>query len=118
MEIMQQYENWSSRALEDPALNKELAEIQGKPEEIKDRFYCDLEFGTAGLRGVLGAGTNRMNIYTVRRATQGLADYLLTVKRPPRWPSLMTAASIPPCLLRRARRCWRQTASRPIFTGS
>ncbi|WP_071431073.1 phospho-sugar mutase [Angelakisella massiliensis] len=83
MEIMQQYENWSSRALEDPALNKELAEIQGKPEEIKDRFYCDLEFGTAGLRGVLGAGTNRMNIYTVRRATQGLADYLLTVKKTP-----------------------------------
>jgi phosphoglucomutase len=62
--------------LEDPDLTKELKDIQNAPEEIHDRFYRELEFGTAGLRGVIGAGVNRMNIYTVRRATQGLADYV------------------------------------------
>ena len=55
---------------------KELYALSGNETEIKDRFYKELEFGTAGLRGVLGAGTNRMNIYTVRQATQGLAEYL------------------------------------------
>lgn len=70
-----QYELWRSQDL-DPAIAAELAAVEGKPEEIADRFYRDLEFGTGGLRGVLGAGTNRMNIYTVRKATQGLANYL------------------------------------------
>lgn len=73
---MTEYERWLNTPLEDPDLTKELKEISGKPEEINDRFYCNLNFGTAGLRGVLGAGTNRMNIYTVRKATQGLANYL------------------------------------------
>ncbi|MGN0976127.1 MAG: phospho-sugar mutase [Gemmiger sp.] len=67
---------WLSRATEDPDLTAELAAIQSDAEAVNDRFYRDLEFGTGGLRGVIGAGTNRMNIYTVRRATQGLADYL------------------------------------------
>ena len=70
------YKRWSSMELEDPDLTKELKDIQNAPEEIHDRFYRELEFGTAGLRGVIGAGVNRMNIYTVRRATQGLADYV------------------------------------------
>lgn len=70
------YQRWRSMKLEDPDLTMELDSIQGKDEEIFDRFYKDLEFGTAGLRGVIGAGTNRMNIYTIRRATQGLANYL------------------------------------------
>lgn len=74
---MKEYDRWLSRNLEDPDLTEELKKIKNKPEEINDRFYRDLEFGTAGLRGVLGAGTNRMNIYTVRKATQGLANYLL-----------------------------------------
>ncbi len=73
---MTEYERWLAQDLEDNALNEELASIQGNEEEINDRFYQDLAFGTAGLRGVLGAGTNRINIYTVRKATQGLADYL------------------------------------------
>ena len=70
------YSLWCENASEDPDLQKELAEIEGDNEAISDRFYRNLEFGTGGLRGVIGAGTNRMNIYTVRRATQGFADYL------------------------------------------
>ena len=67
---------WLQRAGEDPDLTKELEEIQDDPNAVSDRFYRHLAFGTGGLRGVIGAGTNRMNIYTVRRATQALADYL------------------------------------------
>ena len=70
------YKLWLSRAGEDPDLITELNGIVGDESGITDRFYRDLEFGTGGLRGVIGAGTNRMNIYTIRRATQGLADYL------------------------------------------
>ncbi len=74
------YENqlalWLERAGEDPDLTAELREVQHDEKAVSDRFYRHLAFGTGGLRGVLGAGTNRMNLYTVRRATQGLADYL------------------------------------------
>ncbi len=63
--------------LDDKDLTAELESVKDKPEEINDRFYRDLEFGTGGLRGVIGAGTNRMNVYTVRKATQGMANYLL-----------------------------------------
>ena len=73
---MTEYERWLAQELDDKDLTEELLSIQGKDEEINDRFYQDLAFGTAGLRGVLGAGTNRMNVYTVRKATQGLANYL------------------------------------------
>lgn len=71
------YEKWLSCAVDDESLIAELKSVEGNEEEIFDRFYRSLEFGTAGLRGVLGAGTNRMNIYNVRVATQGLANYLL-----------------------------------------
>ena len=70
------YALWSEKAVLDADLVDELKSIDGKEDEILDRFYRSLEFGTAGLRGVIGAGTNRMNIYTVNQATQGLADYL------------------------------------------
>ncbi len=73
---MTEYERWLSQTLEDKSLTEELESVRGNAEEINDRFYQDLAFGTAGLRGVLGAGTNRMNIYTVRKATQGIANYL------------------------------------------
>ena len=76
MSEMELYSLWCENAKEDPDLQQELAQIKGDNEAISDRFYRDLEFGTGGLRGVIGAGTNRMNIYTVRRATQGFADYL------------------------------------------
>lgn len=70
------YRLWLEATQEDADLQKELLAIGGKEDEILDRFYRSLEFGTAGLRGVIGAGTNRMNKYTVNQATQGLADYL------------------------------------------
>ncbi len=73
---MTEYERWHSMQLDDPDLTEELNAIEGNAEEINDRFYRELEFGTGGLRGVIGAGTNRINIYTVRKATQGLANYL------------------------------------------
>ncbi len=71
------YEEWLANPYFDKETKKELRAISADEKEIKERFYMDLEFGTAGLRGVIGAGINRMNIYTVRRATQGLADYIL-----------------------------------------
>ncbi len=70
------YKIWSEKAVLDADLVEELKSIEGKEDEILDRFYKNLEFGTGGLRGVIGAGTNRMNVYTVAQATQGLADYL------------------------------------------
>ncbi len=70
------YQEWLVHTLEDPDLTAELQAVKDDPEAINDRFYRDLEFGTGGLRGVIGAGTNRMNIYTVRKATQGLADHI------------------------------------------
>ena len=70
------YELWCEKAVEDPDLAEELKSIKGDDEAILDRFYRDLEFGTGGLRGVIGAGAYRLNIYTIRRATQGLADYV------------------------------------------
>ena len=75
---MDDYQRWLSAELEDPALKQELLAIQGQDEQIKDRFAVSLKFGTAGLRGVLGAGSNRMNIYVVRQATQGLANWVKT----------------------------------------
>ena len=75
---MDDYKRWASAELEDPALTAELEEIAGNEDEIKDRFAVALKFGTAGLRGVLGAGSNRMNIYVVRQATQGLANWVKT----------------------------------------
>ena len=71
-----EYKRWMSFDLEDCDLYPELAKVEGNDEEIKDRFAVSLKFGTAGLRGVLGAGTNRMNIYVVRQATQGLANWV------------------------------------------
>ena len=76
MQYQQVYDLWCARAVEDPDLRAELAAVQGDEAAVADRFYRDLAFGTGGLRGVIGAGSNRMNIYTIRRATQGLADYI------------------------------------------
>lgn len=78
MDYKEVYETWCTDSYFDEETKKELKDLAGKEEEIKDRFYRQLEFGTGGLRGVIGAGTNRMNIYTVRQATQGLANYILS----------------------------------------
>ncbi len=75
---LEDYKRWAAAELEEPDLTRELKEIAGDDEQIKDRFAVALKFGTAGLRGVLGAGTNRMNIYVVRQATQGLANWVKT----------------------------------------
>lgn len=76
MNYTQKFNYWLSSDVVDEATKSELLKISDKPEQIEERFYKDLEFGTAGLRGIIGAGTNRMNIYTVRQATQGLANYI------------------------------------------
>ena len=80
MDYKERYEQWLSDSYFDDAVKAELEAIKADDKEIKERFYTELEFGTAGLRGVIGAGTNRMNIYTVRKATQGLANYILKNK--------------------------------------
>lgn len=77
-DIQKMYDRWLERAVEDADLIAELKTVSADEEGKSDRFYRELEFGTGGLRGVIGAGTNRMNIYTVKKATQGLAEYILT----------------------------------------
>ena len=77
MDYRERYKEWVSGSYFDKDTRAELESISDNEKEIKERFYKDLEFGTAGLRGIIGAGTNRMNIYTVRKATQGLANYIL-----------------------------------------
>ena len=81
MEYREIYEQWLANPYFDEATKEELKGISEDENEIKERFYMDLEFGTAGLRGIIGAGTNRMNIYVVRRATQGLANYIAKVDK-------------------------------------
>ena len=76
MGYMEEYKFWLENDYFDQKTKEELKGIEGNNAEIEDRFYKDLEFGTGGLRGVIGAGTNRMNIYTVRKATQGLANFI------------------------------------------
>jgi len=77
MDFKVKYEDWCKNQYFDEATKKELDSISTNEEEMKDRFYRDLEFGTGGLRGIVGAGTNRMNIYTIRKATQGLANFII-----------------------------------------
>lgn len=78
MSYIDTYKSWLSSEYIDSATKEELKQIEGNEKEIEDRFYKDLEFGTGGLRGVIGAGTNRLNIYTVRKATQGLANFIIS----------------------------------------
>ncbi len=77
MNYMEQYRFWMEDSYFDEETQKELKAIEGNEKEIEDRFYRELEFGTGGLRGVIGAGTNRINLYTVRKASQGLANYII-----------------------------------------
>lgn len=77
MKAKEQFENWLNSDYFDAETKKELLAIRNDEKEIEERFYRELEFGTAGLRGIIAAGTNRMNIYTVRKATQGLANYII-----------------------------------------
>ena len=76
VDYMESYKSWLEADYIDSETKSELMDINGNDSEIKERFYKELEFGTGGLRGIMGAGTNRMNIYTVGKATQGIADYI------------------------------------------
>ena len=82
--VKQQYDRWLSQSGMPADLAEELKSIAGDEDAITDRFYRELEFGTGGLRGVLGAGTNRMNVHVVRRAAQAVADYLSGTALPKR----------------------------------
>ena len=79
MDYKEIYESWINNPYFDEKTKDELRSIADDENEIKERFYRDLEFGTAGLRGIIGAGTNRMNIYVIRKTTQGLANYIASV---------------------------------------
>ena len=108
-QVQKTYTQWLGQPGMDKAL---LEELRGMDEQTKyDSFYRDLEFGTAGLRGVLGAGTNRMNIYVVRRATQAVADYLKARRCPSAPPLPTTAVSALTCSRVRPQRSLPQTAS-------
>jgi len=88
MQYMDAYQQWLKDFAADPQAAAELTAIASDPKEIEDRFYTDLSFGTGGMRGVLGMGTNRINIYTIRRATQGLANFLNAQAAPGKRPSV------------------------------
>ena len=113
-EIKSAYEKWLAQPEMPADLAEELKAIAGDEDAITDRFYRELEFGTGGLRGVIGAGTNRMNVYNIRKATQGLANYL-NASDLPKLPSATTAVSRAMCLPAKPQLSLRQTASRPIF---
>ena len=109
MGYKEQFEFWLEDSYFDEATKQELLAIRNDEKEIEDRFYKELAFGTGGLRGVIGAGTNRMNIYTVRKATQGLANYIRNRAAKRRvWRSLTIPGECPPSLRTR-----RLCASRP-----
>ena len=117
---MTEYERWLSVELDDPDLKEELLSVKDQPEEINDRFYRDLAFGTGGLRGVIGAGTNRMNVYTVRKATQGLANYLNkhNTEGKPLSVAIAHDSRRACCSPKSPQRCLPQTASRRTSTRS
>lgn len=110
MDIKKEYERWLANATADADVVAELKTLDDA--KIEDAFYRDLAFGTGGLRGVIGAGTNRMNIYTVAKASQGLADYLKRTLKLRPWPSVMTAVSRAMCLQRLPPGCLPRMASR------
>ena len=95
--ILSSYHAWCAHASADPDLARELAAMAQDEAALSDAFYRDLAFGTGGLRGVIGAGTNRMNVYTVAKASQGLANYVVRLRRAAS-PSAMIHASSPTCL--------------------
>ena len=110
MDIKKEYERWLANAIADADIVAELKTLDDA--KIEDAFYRDLAFGTGGLRGVIGAGTNRMNVYTVAKASQGLADYLKKNYAEPSVASVTTAASRAMCLQKLPPGYLRQMASR------
>ena len=113
MGYKENYESWLNNPYFDEDTRNELKSIEGNEKEIEDRFYMDLEFGTAGLRGVIGAGTNRMNIYTVRKATQGLANYIS--RRNAVLPLPMIPVICHRSLQMKRHSVWQQTESKRMY---
>lgn len=110
MDYKELYKEWLENPYFDENTKAELKEIQQDEKEIKERFYKELEFGTAGLRGIIGAGTNRMNIYTVRKTTQGLANYIAAVNGQAKGVALpMTPVVCHRNLQKRQLFVWQQT---------
>ena len=105
------YESWLNNPYFDEDTKQELRNIANDEKEIEDRFYMDLEFGTAGLRGVIGAGTNRMNVYTVRKATQGLSNYIIKVGAQAKGVAIACLRN----LQMKQHYVWQQMALRHIF---
>ena len=116
--VHEMYERWLNAQLDDPDLKPELESIRDNENEIRERFAVALKFGTAGLRGVIGAGTNRMNIYTVRQATQGLAIWVKTQGGSQTVAISYDSRIKAMCLPGRQPRCWRPTACRCAFIRS
>ena len=106
MGYKEQYEFWLNDPYFDEATKQELLAIKDNEKEIEERFYKELEFGTGGLRGIIGAGTDRMNMYTVRKATQGLANYIIKQGGQKK--------GVAPNLQTRLHAAWQQTASKPM----
>ena len=111
----EEYKRWMAADFEDADLKPELSKIEGNDEEIKERFAVSLKFGTAGLRGVLGAGTNRMNIYVVRQATQGLANWVKTQGGTQTVAISYDSRLKSDVLPRQLQACWLPTESRSEF---
>ena len=110
------YESWLNNPYFDEDTKQELRNIANDEKEIEDRFYMDLEFGTAGLRGVIGAGTNRMNVYTVRKATQGLSNYIIKVGAQAKGVAIAyDSRRMSPEFAMKQHYVWQQMALRHIF---
>lgn len=116
MSYMDELNFWLNDDYFDQKTKEELLAIRNNEAEVEDRFYKELEFGTGGLRGVIGAGTNRMNVYTVRKATQGLANYIIKRGTQSKGVQLhSTPAACLPSFLMRQQDVWQPTASRRTF---
>ena len=116
MSYMDELNFWLNDDYFDQKTKDELLAIRNNEAEVEDRFYKELEFGTGGLRGVIGAGTNRMNVYTVRKATQGLANYIISAAPRARvWLSHLTPAVCLPSFPMRQQDVWQPMASRHTF---
>ncbi len=114
--VTEQLNYWLSDSYFDEKTKEELLAVRNDEKEIEDRFYKDLAFGTGGLRGVIGAGTNRMNIYTVRKATQGLANYINKNGDPKKGVAISyDSRRMSPEFAKETALTLRQTESRHIF---
>ena len=115
-DINKLYSIWKEKAVKDKAVAEELKEMENNSDAISEAFYKDLEFGTAGLRGIIGAGTNRLNIYTIGKASQGLAPMLIPLRKTEKLQSPTTAELTRNYFQKQPPKFLRQTELRFIYT--